>query len=77
MAALAFVARASAQDDFKRTAKGTIYRIVTSNPGEKIKLDQIITFNMVQKTEEGFNTGKHLFGGKAFFRQGVRSLMAT
>lgn len=51
-AALAFFARASAQDDFKRTAKGTIYRIVTSNPGEKIKLDQIITFNMVQKTEK-------------------------
>jgi FKBP-type peptidyl-prolyl cis-trans isomerase FkpA len=52
LAALAFVVRASAQDDFKRTAKGTIYRIVKSNPGEKIKLDQIITFNMVQKTEK-------------------------
>lgn len=52
LVALAFVVRASAQDDFKRTAKGTIYRIVTSNPGEKIKLDQIITFNMVQKTEK-------------------------
>lgn len=52
LAALAFVVNASAQGDFKRTAKGTIYRIVTSNPGEKIKLDQIITFNMVQKTEK-------------------------
>ncbi|MGY3214652.1 FKBP-type peptidyl-prolyl cis-trans isomerase [Mucilaginibacter sp. HD30] len=52
LAALAFVANASAQGDFKRTPKGTIYRIVTSNPGEKIKLDQIITFNMVQKTEK-------------------------
>jgi len=52
LAALAFVIHANAQDDFKRTAKGTIYRIVTQNNGEKIKLDQIITFNMVQKTEK-------------------------
>ncbi|MFD0752190.1 FKBP-type peptidyl-prolyl cis-trans isomerase [Mucilaginibacter calamicampi] len=52
LAALAFAFNADAQDGFKRTSKGTIYRIVTANPGEKIKLDQIITFNMVQKTEK-------------------------
>jgi len=52
IAALAFVLNATAQDGFKRTSKGTIYRIVTSNQGEKIKLDQIITFNMVQKTDK-------------------------
>nr|WP_294792290.1 FKBP-type peptidyl-prolyl cis-trans isomerase [uncultured Mucilaginibacter sp.] len=52
LAALAFTLGASAQDGFKRTSKGTIYRIVTQNSGEKIKLDQIITFNMVQKTEK-------------------------
>lgn len=52
LTALAFVLCAKAQDGFKRTAKGTIYRIVTPNTGDKIKLDQIITFNMVQKTEK-------------------------
>jgi FKBP-type peptidyl-prolyl cis-trans isomerase len=66
LAALAFVARASAQDDFKRTAKGTIYRIVTSNPGEKIKLDQIITFNMVQKTEKDSILASTYSMGKPF-----------
>lgn len=36
---------------FKQTAKGTAYCIVKSNPGEKIKVGQIVTFNLVQKTE--------------------------
>lgn len=52
VAAFAFVLSANAQGDFKRTDKGTVYRIVTPNSGEKIKVDQIITFNMVQKTEK-------------------------
>jgi len=50
--ALVAVLSANAQDDFKRTSKGTFYKIVKSNPGEKIKLDQIITFNLVQKTDK-------------------------
>lgn len=52
LAALAFAVCAKAQDGFKTTPKGTIYRIITANTGERIKLDQIITFNMVQKTEK-------------------------
>lgn len=50
--ALVAVLSANAQDDFKRTAKGTFYKIVKANEGEKIKLDQIITFNLVQKTDK-------------------------
>jgi len=52
IAALGFVLSANAQNDFKRTAKGTLYKIVTTKGGEKIKVDQIITFNMVQTTDK-------------------------
>jgi len=52
LSALTFVLSVNAQNDFKRTEKGTLYKIVIANAGEKIKLDQIITFNMVQKTEK-------------------------
>ncbi len=50
--ALGCVLSAKAQDDFKRTTKGTLYKIVNAKAGERIKLDQIITFNMVQKTDK-------------------------
>jgi FKBP-type peptidyl-prolyl cis-trans isomerase FkpA len=39
-----------AQDAFQRTTKGTEYRILTHNTGEKIQLNQIITFRMIQKS---------------------------
>jgi FKBP-type peptidyl-prolyl cis-trans isomerase FkpA len=44
--------KANAQNDFKRTAKGTAYRIITNNPGERIKQSQVITFNVIQKTDK-------------------------
>src|ERR1700761_7280075 len=41
-----------AQDVFKRTDKGTEYCILTHNTGEKVKLNDIITFRMIQKTQK-------------------------
>lgn len=50
--ALLFVAKANAQNDFQRTPKGAQYKIFTTNPGEKIKQDDIVTFDFVQKNEK-------------------------
>ncbi|RYZ95667.1 MAG: peptidylprolyl isomerase, partial [Sphingobacteriaceae bacterium] len=48
--ALLFAAfTASAQ---QTTPKGAIYTILTKNTGEKIKLDDVITFNIEQRTEK-------------------------
>ena len=52
---LAFIAlafNAAAQAPFKKTNKGSLYQIYTPNTGTKIKLDDIITFQVVQKTDK-------------------------
>jgi FKBP-type peptidyl-prolyl cis-trans isomerase FkpA len=36
---------------FKHTAKGAAYQIISTNPGAKLKVNDIITFNAVQTTE--------------------------
>jgi FKBP-type peptidyl-prolyl cis-trans isomerase FkpA len=36
---------------FKRTDKGAAYQIISTNPGARLKLNDIITFNAVQATE--------------------------
>ena len=36
---------------FKRTDKGAAYQIISTNPGAKLKLNDIITFNAIQTTE--------------------------
>ncbi|MES2274492.1 MAG: FKBP-type peptidyl-prolyl cis-trans isomerase [Bacteroidota bacterium] len=41
-----------AQDGFMRTPKGVQYKIVNKNTGDRIKLDDVITFNVVQKTDK-------------------------
>lgn len=41
---------ASAQ--FKRTPRGVQYQVVSNNPGVKLKLNDIITFNAVQSTDK-------------------------
>jgi FKBP-type peptidyl-prolyl cis-trans isomerase len=43
---------ANAQDNSVKTPKGALVKIITSNPGDKIKLNDVITFNEVQKTEK-------------------------
>jgi len=49
--ALAFAAGAEAQT-LQRTEKGALYQIFTHNAGEKIKLNDIITFQFTQKTDK-------------------------
>lgn len=39
------------QEKLEKTAQGLEYQVFTENPGEKIKLNDIITFNFIQKTE--------------------------
>lgn len=47
-----FAGQANAQTEYKRTAKGTQYRLITNNTGDRIKESQVITFNVVQKTDK-------------------------
>jgi FKBP-type peptidyl-prolyl cis-trans isomerase FkpA len=41
-----------AQVTYQRTPKGVQYHVVTANAGAKIKLDDVITFNITEKTEK-------------------------
>src|SRR3569832_768856 len=41
-----------AQDDFVKTPKGALVKKVTNNPGKKIKVNDVITFDVIQKTEK-------------------------
>jgi FKBP-type peptidyl-prolyl cis-trans isomerase FkpA len=38
------------QDGFVKTPKGALVQILTKNPGDKIKLNDVVTFEVVQKT---------------------------
>lgn len=49
--ALAITVGAKAQT-LQRTQKGALYQIFTHNTGEKIKLNDIITFQFIQKTDK-------------------------
>ena len=52
LAFIALAVAAHAQTPFKLTSKGTQYRVFTSNTGAKIKLDDVVTFQVVQKTDK-------------------------
>lgn len=41
-----------AQDDFVRTPKGAQVKNFTNNAGDKIKLNDVVTFEVIQKTEK-------------------------
>jgi FKBP-type peptidyl-prolyl cis-trans isomerase len=43
---------AQAQDEFAHTPKGALVKNVTKNAGDKIKLNDVITFDVTQKTEK-------------------------
>ena len=43
---------ANAQDNSVKTPKGALVKVVASNPGDKIKLNDVITFDVIQKTEK-------------------------
>jgi FKBP-type peptidyl-prolyl cis-trans isomerase FkpA len=44
--------KANAQDGFQKTSKGTVYKMFTHNVGDRIKLNDVVTFQVVQKTEK-------------------------
>ena len=44
--------KVNAQVTFQRTAKGASYHIFTANTGDKIKSGNVITFNVIQKTDK-------------------------
>ena len=48
----ASIIQANAQDNMMHTPKGAQVKIVASNPGNKIKLNDVVTFDVVQKTEK-------------------------
>lgn len=48
----ALAVKASAQDDFQRTPQGTQYKMLTHNTGDRIKVGDVVTFNVIQKTEK-------------------------
>jgi len=50
IAAVAVKVNAQTPGTYQRTAKGTEYQLFTHNDGPKIKLNDVITFNAIQKT---------------------------
>lgn len=61
----AFAVKARAQDDFQRTvSQGTQYKLLTHNTGDRIKVGDVVTFNVIQKTDKdsilysSYQTGK-------------------
>ncbi|MGF7081216.1 FKBP-type peptidyl-prolyl cis-trans isomerase [Mucilaginibacter sp. UYCu711] len=44
--------KANAQDGFKPSVKGTQYKILANNTGDKIKIGDVITFHVTQKTDK-------------------------
>jgi len=49
LAFTAIAVKTNAQNTFQRTSKGTEYQLFTHNTGDKIKLNDIVTFNAIQK----------------------------
>jgi FKBP-type peptidyl-prolyl cis-trans isomerase FkpA len=43
---------AKAQTALQRTPKGALYQIFTHNTGDKIKVNDILTFQFIQKTDK-------------------------
>ena len=50
--ALALAVNANAQGDVQHTPGGVSYRIFTHNTGEKIKVNDVVTFQFIQKTDK-------------------------
>jgi FKBP-type peptidyl-prolyl cis-trans isomerase len=49
---IVFAGKANAQDGFQRTAKGTVYKLLSHYTGDRIKLNDVVTFEAIQKTEK-------------------------
>jgi FKBP-type peptidyl-prolyl cis-trans isomerase FkpA len=50
--ALTIVVKANAQTEMQHTPKGAAYQIFTHNAGDKIKQNDVITFEFIQKTDK-------------------------
>ena len=50
--ALAFAVNVSAQTDVQHTPHGASYRVFTHSTGDKIKVNDVITFDFIQKTDK-------------------------
>ncbi|HZY37550.1 MAG TPA: FKBP-type peptidyl-prolyl cis-trans isomerase [Mucilaginibacter sp.] len=50
--ALAFAVSAKAQNEIQHTPGGASYRLFTHNTGEKIKVNDVVTFQFIQKTDK-------------------------
>jgi FKBP-type peptidyl-prolyl cis-trans isomerase len=48
----AVVLQVRAQNDFVHTPKGALVKKITNNPGDKIKMNDVVTFDIIQKTEK-------------------------
>jgi FKBP-type peptidyl-prolyl cis-trans isomerase len=49
---LTIAVNANAQTDLQHTPKGALYQVFTHNTGDKIKLNDVITFQFIQKTDK-------------------------
>ena len=52
IAALTIAVTAKAQTAMQRTPEGAVYQIFTHNAGERIKVNDVITFQFIQKTDK-------------------------
>jgi len=50
--ALTIVVNANAQTDLQRTPKGALYQVFTHSTGNKIMLNDVVTFQFIQKTDK-------------------------
>jgi FKBP-type peptidyl-prolyl cis-trans isomerase FkpA len=50
--ALTMAVKANAQTDLQRSPKGAMYQVFTHNTGDKIKLNDVVTFQFIQKTDK-------------------------
>lgn len=49
---LTIVVNVKAQNDLQHTQKGAAYQVFTHNTGDKIKLNDVVTFQFIQKTDK-------------------------
>ncbi len=64
-----FCGKLQAQNAVKTTAKGARYQIIDAHPGDRIKLNDVITFNLAIKTEKDSVLMSSYQRGKPFTTQ--------
>ncbi len=58
------VCQVQAQDGFTKTGEGVLVKNLTNKPGNKIKVNDVITFDIVQKTEKDSVLGSSYTSGQ-------------